>query len=357
MRRIGSCGYGRGWLANAARNARGAASPRVIVPALVLTSLVGYSAWYVVNKMFRTSPATFIGSGTLEMDDMELGSRVGGRVVRVLAAEGDAVEPGAVLVELENTLQTARVEEAEAAVASARAQLRLMESGFTDEEKRAATARLAQAKAQLDEALNGPRKETLAASEARLAALTDQYNNLVREADRQANLERQGISTLQVRENIEAQRDVAKQQVIAAQKELAELKAGTRPERIAAAQAAHDAAKAEADRVARGFRSEDVDSARAAVRGAESRLVQARNDLAECVIRAPEASAPAGMLRVELLDVLPGDLVAAGRAIVRVVRLDRVWLRAWVPERFLSKLAVGTLAEVRLVTQSADTAS
>ena len=334
-----------------ARACRGLASPRVIVPALVLTAVVGYSAWYLVKRAFNTTPATFIGSGTLEMDDIDLGSRVGGRVLRVLAHEGDAVEPGQVLVELDDALYRARVEEAESTLLQARAQLRDLQAGYTVDDKAAAQARLDQANAALQEAINGPRKETMAAAEARERAQTDDYNRLVRAANRQVELEREGITTLQTREDLEAARDVAQQQMIAAQKEVAELKAGTRPERIDAARAAVAVAEAELARTNRGFRSEEIEAARAAVRVASARVEQAQNDLAECRIVAPLDTAPPGMLRVETLDLMPGDLTAAGRPVVRLVRLDRVWLRAWVPERYLSQIAVGTAAEVRLVTQ------
>lgn len=71
---------------------------------------------------------------------MEVGSLVGGRVVRVHADEGQQVVPGQVLVTLESDTLDRQLAEQQAAIAAARAELARALAGPRDEEIRAAAA-------------------------------------------------------------------------------------------------------------------------------------------------------------------------------------------------------------------------
>ena len=68
---------------------------RVALVLLVTVALVGL----IIYSQFRHEPQRV--SGIIEADEVRLGSRVGGRVAKVLVEEGDAVELGALLLELE----------------------------------------------------------------------------------------------------------------------------------------------------------------------------------------------------------------------------------------------------------------
>ncbi len=69
--------------------------PRILIIALAVTALLGLVA---ISKWY---PEPDRVSGFVEADEIRLGSRVGGRVLRVHVQEGQAVEEGQVLVELE----------------------------------------------------------------------------------------------------------------------------------------------------------------------------------------------------------------------------------------------------------------
>ena len=90
-------------------------------------------------------------SGAIEAEEVTVAAEMGGRIVALLADEGDEVVAGEVLVELDQTILLAQREQAEAAVAQARAGLD------------AARAQLAQAKA-------GTRPEEVAQAEGGVAA-------------------------------------------------------------------------------------------------------------------------------------------------------------------------------------------
>ena len=66
---------------------------------ILLASFVGALLALVVYSKWHPEPAR--ASGFIEADEIRLGSRVGGRVSRVHVQEGEEVEAGMVLVELE----------------------------------------------------------------------------------------------------------------------------------------------------------------------------------------------------------------------------------------------------------------
>ena len=82
----------------------------ILIGATVVAVLLMASKW-------RSEPKTV--SGFIEAHEIRLGSRVGGRVAKVLVQEGDTVTAGQVLVELEPFDLQAREAEARANLADA----------------------------------------------------------------------------------------------------------------------------------------------------------------------------------------------------------------------------------------------
>ncbi|HMI31283.1 MAG TPA: biotin/lipoyl-binding protein, partial [Candidatus Limnocylindrales bacterium] len=89
------------------------------------------------------------GSGTIELNEVDIASLVGGRVSLVLVDEGDSVRAGDTLVVLAQGEVTAGVREQEAEVGRASALARDQELGPRIEERRAAKADLDTAEAAL----------------------------------------------------------------------------------------------------------------------------------------------------------------------------------------------------------------
>ncbi|MBX9624209.1 MAG: efflux RND transporter periplasmic adaptor subunit, partial [Gemmataceae bacterium] len=115
---------------------------------------------------------------------------------------------------------------------------------------------------------------------------------------------------------------------------------GYRPEEVAEADA--EAAKFEArhELLRKGTRDEDKAAAAAAEAGAAAELAEAEAQLAEAVVVAPERCL------VEVVPVRPGDLVPAGQPVVRALRADDLWVKAFVPATDLGRVRVGQPAAV-----------
>jgi len=97
--------------------------------------LVPHRCWMTIALagLVACAPAKHDGAlvlaGALEARDADVGSLVGGRIAEVLASEGDEVAAGQLLVRLEADLLTPQLERQRAALATAEAQLALVEQG------------------------------------------------------------------------------------------------------------------------------------------------------------------------------------------------------------------------------------
>ena len=98
---------------------RHASVPRFLPP-LVLVGLVAAGLIYLTS-VSAASGGPLQTSGTVEGDERAVASEIAGRVVSVLADEGDAVEAGEVLIQLDGETLQAQRERAEQAVAAAHA--------------------------------------------------------------------------------------------------------------------------------------------------------------------------------------------------------------------------------------------
>ncbi len=112
--------------------------------------LIG-ALWY---SQRRTSPARV--SGFLEAEEIRVGSRVGGRVRRVLVAEGQDVGRGELLVELEPYDLPDRLAASEALRAQAEANYTRLMNGYRPEEIAQAQARVRPVESESGEASTRP---------------------------------------------------------------------------------------------------------------------------------------------------------------------------------------------------------
>lgn len=173
---------------------------RTLAVLALLAAAAAAFFWYW--RTSRPEPGLAL-AGSIEARTIEVGSLVGGRVVRVLVQEGERVAAGQPMVELETTMADATVAERSAGVEAARAAL--------------------------ERARRGPRSEEVARARiAWQAAETDRK--------RFEDLLHQGVV---------GQRDYDRAQVAeaTARQTLAELERGSRREDIAAAEAALDQAE------------------------------------------------------------------------------------------------------------------
>jgi multidrug resistance efflux pump len=125
---------------------------------VAVTSLVWPGLWQPVLAELRLAEpeATNItASGFIEAEEVSIAPEVGGRIVEIYVAEGDAVEAGQVLVELDAGLIQAQVVLAQAGLEVAEATLNQIRAGARPEQIRQAEAAVAQAEAARDGAYQG----------------------------------------------------------------------------------------------------------------------------------------------------------------------------------------------------------
>jgi HlyD family secretion protein len=280
--------------------------------------------------------------GIVEIQEVRLGSKIGGRVGAVLVREGDEVYQGQPLVvfeapELERQLaqQSARAESlrqdwlkakagsrkeeialAQAAVNQALAELVRVEAGWRDEEKRQAAS-------------------DQEAAEADFKKADFDYNRI-------AELYRQASASKAELDNASGMRNATRAKYMSAKAHNEMVKAGSRQEDIDVAKQKLEQSKTNFQLVLAGAREEDILAARARYEEAAARLDELKVNLSEKTVVAPDRAI------VEVLAVRPGDLVPPNQPILRILRANDLWLKVYVPETEISKVVLGRQVEVRI---------
>jgi len=144
----------------------------LVILAGILVLGTGYALWD-----FAAPKDALIISGIIEADDIHVGSKVGGRVLKVVAKEGQTVMEGETLVLLEPRELDASLAEAQATFRQVEAKYSLLTAGFRQEEIEQADAAAKQAQAELDQLVSGPRRQVIDQAAADCMAAKAQAEN------------------------------------------------------------------------------------------------------------------------------------------------------------------------------------
>jgi len=120
------------------------------------------------------------------------------------------------------------------------------------------------------------------------------------------------------------------------------LLAGTRQEEIERARQRVAETHAKLRHLRGGYRKEEIAQAKSEMEAARARVDLIRAQLYETVIRAPVDAL------VESLEFERGDLVAAGKPVVTLLRTGSLWVRAYLPEARLGLARPGLKVTVRV---------
>ncbi|HWA94756.1 MAG TPA: efflux RND transporter periplasmic adaptor subunit [Terracidiphilus sp.] len=280
--------------------------------------------------------------GTIETREIQIGSKVGGRVIAVPVEEGQRVKAGQVLVRFESDELTAQRQEAAAKVTAAEAELDRLLRGNRPEEIAEAEAAAAAQKATLEAAVHGPRPQELAQAKADYDAAKADAANAESYYKRMAELAAKDIISRQQFDDARDKRDSTAQRAEAARQRLALLQAGTRAEDIRAAKERYAQLEAKATLARRGARKEDIEAARARLAQAQSLVTELDARLREAVLTVPSDAL------VEVVSVRPGDLVSPGRIVMNLLEPSQLWVKVYIPETSLSRVHIGQTAAVRV---------
>ena len=307
----------------------------IALAAAVVALILGVIAY----SQYRQPP--YRVSGIVEADEIRLGSRVGGRVAKVLVEEGTRVEAGKQLVLLEPFDLLEQESQAIATLALKQAAYDRLQAGYRSEEKEQAKARVDQSEARLQLLENGPRKEEIKAAKGRLDAAEAELTLAKSNFGRQDELfQQKAIAKAEFDKAVEQLKAANSQHVVRTQ-ELAVLEAGAREEELAEARARLAEAESAWEMFQAGYRQEQIAEAKAARDAAQAALDAILQRKQELTIRSPIDGV------VEALELQKGDLVGAGAPVLSIMDDARLWVRAYVPQGRL-QLQVGQQLEVSL---------
>ncbi|WP_348263693.1 HlyD family efflux transporter periplasmic adaptor subunit [Telmatobacter sp. DSM 110680] len=312
---------------------------RLIIVGVIATVVIA-AIWLVFA--WQAHLARFDYSGTVETREIQIGSKIGGRVVAVPVEEGQIVKAGSTLVLFECDELKAQRAQAAASLEQAQADLDKMQRGNRPEEivQAEATARAQQAA--LESARNGPRRQEIDQAQADYSAASADAKNAEIFFERMQKLVATDTISRQQFDDAREKRDSAAQRAESARQHLALLQAGTRVEDLHAAEARFNQADAAAVLARKGFRKEDINAARGRLAEAQGRVAELDARLREAELTAPSDAV------VEVVSVRPGDLVPAGRIVITLLEASQLWVKVYVPETDLAHVRVGQHATVRV---------
>lgn len=302
----------------------------IIIVVAVLALVAIAAAWSYMRG--RGSSDRLVLSGTIEADEIHVGSKIGGRIAEVLVREGQVVKQGQPIIRFESFDLDAKRADAVAAVDAAEANLQKTLTFSRPEEIAEARAQAEAARMTLEMARNGPRKQEIDAARAEVDGANADYEVARLSLDRIERLSASGVASRQDYDNARASFDRAAARRETARQRLDLLLAGTRREEVARAEREYQRAAARRALVERGARKEDIQAAQAQLNRARASLQQIDTQLSELEVKSPADAF------VEVFRLRPGDLINPNSPVATLVETDRLWVRVYVPEPELGHL-------------------
>ena len=260
---------------------------RWVVIAVVALSLGGALAYWLLRDHDQRDPLRLYGN--VDIREVQLAFRQPGRVAEMTFDEGDAVSAGTRLAVLDAQPYRDALAATQAQVHVAQAELTKLRRGLRPQEITQAREALRQAQALATEA--------------------------ERNFQRQSGLLASGASSQRTVDAARAARDQAAAGV--------------------------EAAKAALSQASEGFRKEDIAAAEARLAATQAAVAQATTSLADTELTAPSDGTVIARVRE------PGSMVAS-QSTVYSLSLDKpVYVRAYVSEPDLGRIAPGTTVRVR----------
>ena len=262
----------------------------------VAAAVIGVLCWRAL-KTSGPGVGFVSGNGRVEATEIDIATKLAGRVQTLLVNEGDFVHAGQPLAEMQiDTLDAQRNE--------ARAQ------------SQQAVSAVASAEAQV-----AARQSDTASAQAAVVQRESELDSAQRRFARSETLSKEGAVPIQIFDDDRAAARGAAAAVTAAQAQ------------VAAAQSAILAAHAQ------------VASARSGVTASEATVARVEADIQDSHLTSPRDG------RVQYRVAQPGEVLAAGGKLLNLVDLGDVYMTFFLPETAVGKVALG--CEVRIVLDAA----
>jgi HlyD family secretion protein len=224
-----------------------------------------------------------IVSGVVEVSDVDVSSKIPGRVDAIYFKEGDHVRRGDIIAKLESKEMDAKVEQARGLMETSKFKYEMVRNGARSEEKSAVEKQYLQAKYQFD-----------------LAEKTFY---------RMMSLYKDSLLSAQEKDQYEFQFKAAREQM--------------------------DAAKAKYDMVLSGARFEEIKMAEGLFHQGENGLNEAMAYAQELYLKSPVD----GELQKKIIDV--GEIVSSGYPVFTILDLNDIWVTIQLKEDQMSNISKG----------------
>lgn len=237
----------------------------------------------VFHKSSQQSAQTITFQGQMQLQQTSIAAKVPGRIAQILVTEGDMVEKGQQLIEMDSPEINAKIRQAEAG------------------------KQLAQS--QLDKANNGARPQEIAQAKAAWQANKAASDLAANTYERINRLYEEGLMARQ-------KRDEAYTQYLATQDQT-------------------EAARLQYELAQEGARSEDKAAANAQVAQVDAKLEEAMVAKDEANLKSPISGL------VDTIIVNAGEVIGEGVPLLTLVDTSQQWVVLNVTERYLSQFAIG----------------
>lgn len=317
-------------------------APRMIAPALIVLTLVilGAASIWRWQVDVRGDPEHLVVSGTVEGEEVAVGSKVGGRLLALHVKEGDSIKQDTLVAEFDAPELNNQMQQLEAAKHEAAAMAAQLKAGARPQEIAQARAQVDAARAQLAELEQGTRSEDLAAAKAAWQAAEVDSNLAQQDLVRAQQLYAEGVIPRSEIDAAQARADGKRRATDIALEQYQKAQAGPRETQRDAARAQVRAAQAVLDLLLAGSRKEAIDAAQARLEGVNAQMAGLGISLDESRVSAPSAGV------VVTLNYQPGDLVPPGGAVINMLRSGSFFVQVFIPENKLSWVQPGVLAKL-----------
>ncbi len=231
-------------------------------------------------------PNKEIVTGMVEVDEIDIASKIPGRIDSLFVRQGDMVIKGQILAKLQSKEIDARVEQARGAMEAARAKL--------------------------DMATKGARQEEKEAVEKQYMQTVHQYELAEKTFNRIQKVYQDSVVSTQERDQVEFQYMVAKEQM--------------------------EAASAKYHMVLKGAREEEIRGARGLFHQAENAYAEAKAYQAEAELISPIN----GQISNKIASA--GEMAAAGYPLFTVINPDDAWIVVQLREDKIEQVKIGGIA-------------
>lgn len=274
--------------------------------------------------------------GTLESPRfVTIKPQVEGRIVQILAKEGDRVQQGQPIISLQNDDAQALLQQRQAALAQANANLGLLKAGTRPEQIAQARATLAQAQSKLTDAQSGSALEGIAQAQAQIVAAQSALTLARSRANRYAQLVKQGAVSQDSYAGYVNEQRTAAAVLVVAQRKLDQLRQ-TRTADINSFSATVDRQQENLQQQLNGSRPQEIAQAQAQVSQAAAQVKSAQVQLKYAKVLAPFTGT------VGDIPLKVGDYAAKGDALTTLTKNDSFDLNLAIPLDRVKQLRAGT---------------